>query len=196
MESIKDLYKIGMGPSSSHTIGPHKAAVMFVGRTASAASYRVTLYGSLAATGKGHMTDLAIERAVAPKSVEILWRADIVPEYHTNGMLFEALDADGVVADSWTVYSIGGGYLSEGSGKLLLQEARDVYGRNKMSEILDFIEKEGLSFWEYVQYHEGNDIWDFLANVWNVMRKSIEDGLAAEGRLPGPQISHPWEEES
>ena len=96
METIKKIYKIGLGPSSSHTMGPHRAATMFAARTKNTASrYRVTLYGSLAATGKGHHTDVAIKRGLAPKEVEIVWRADVVKPFHTNGMLFEALDADG-----------------------------------------------------------------------------------------------------
>ena len=100
METIKKIYKIGLGPSSSHTMGPHRAATMFAARTKNTASrYRVTLYGSLAATGKGHHTDVAIKRGLAPKEVEIVWRADVVKPFHTNGMLFEALDADGGVVD-------------------------------------------------------------------------------------------------
>ncbi|MCQ2074869.1 MAG: L-serine ammonia-lyase, iron-sulfur-dependent, subunit alpha [Bacteroidaceae bacterium] len=187
MESIKDLYKIGMGPSSSHTIGPHKASSMFAAKHPEAASYRVTLYGSLAATGRGHMTDKALMLGLQPKEVDIVWRADIVPEYHTNGMLFEAMDGSGNVTADWMVYSVGGGYLSEGPDGLLLNGVKsDLYGRNKMTDILDFIENEGLSFWEYVQFHEGDDIWDYLRDVWKVMCESVEAGLDMEGRLPGP----------
>ena len=102
METIKKIYKCGLGPSSSHTMGPHKAAELFRKRTPQATAYRVTLYGSLAATGKGHHTDMAITRGLAPKAVEIVWRADIVKPFHTNGMLFEALEGDAVV-DSWLV---------------------------------------------------------------------------------------------
>ena len=121
METIKKIYKIGLGPSSSHTMGPHRAAEMFAVRTkASAVRYRVTLYGSLAATGKGHHTDQAIARGLAPKEVEIVWRADVVKPFHPNGMLFEALDGQGGVEDSWRVYSIGGGYLSTEEGEVPL----------------------------------------------------------------------------
>ena len=112
METIKKIYKIGYGPSSSHTMGPNRAAEMFAARTKNAVRYRVTLYGSLAATGKGHHTDLAITRGLAPKEVEIVWRADVVKPFHPNGMLFEALGVDGETVDQWLVYSIGGGYLA------------------------------------------------------------------------------------
>ena len=186
MDSIRDLFKIGMGPSSSHTIGPYKACCMFSEKHPEAASFVVTLYGSLALTGKGHLTDLAIERGFSPRPVEIVWRKDIVPEFHTNGMLLEAFDGGGTRLDSWNVYSIGGGYLSEGPGRLIKSRTDVVYPNEKMSDICDFIENEGLSFWEYVIHHEGEGIWDYLSEVWSVMRKSVEDGVSAEGRLPGP----------
>ena len=95
METIKKIYKIGYGPSSSHTMGPNRAAEMFAARTKEAARYRVTLYGSLAATGKGHHTDIAITRGLAPKEVEIVWDSKTVKPFHPNGMLFEALDDEG-----------------------------------------------------------------------------------------------------
>ena len=103
MESLKVLYKIGHGPSSSHTMGPRKAAEIFLERNSNAEAFRVTLYGSLAATGKGHLTDTAI-REVLEKAAptEIIWRPEIVKEYHTNGMLFEALNG-GSVVDEWTI---------------------------------------------------------------------------------------------
>lgn len=184
MDSIKAIYKIGAGPSSSHTMGPSKAAAIFKGRYPDAASFRVTLYGSLAATGKGHLTDKAICRELEPVPAEIVWRADIVPEYHTNGMLFEALDADGGKVGEWTVYSIGGGNLSEGPSDTAATDT-PVYTRNNLTDIQAVIEKEGFSFWEYVEYHEGKDIWDFLAGVWEAMQESVRLGLEDDSRLPG-----------
>lgn len=184
MDSIKEIYKIGLGPSSSHTMGPNRAAIIFKGKYPDAASYRVTLYGSLAATGKGHMTDKAIMRGLEGSEVEIIWRSDIVPEFHTNGMLFEALDANGKVSGNWTVYSIGGGNLSEGPGSEN-EEGKQVYTRNSMDEIQKLLAKEGYSFWEYVEYHEGPEIWDYLAKVWNAMKASVEEGLENDHILPG-----------
>lgn len=183
MDSVKEIYKIGLGPSSSHTMGPNKAATIFAGKHADAASFRVTLYGSLAATGKGHMTDLAIQRAFGDRPSEILWRADIVPEFHTNGILFESLDSNGKATDSWTVYSIGGGYLSEGPGSE--SGKKPVYTRSTLEEVKEILSKEGFSFWEYVQSHEDKDLWDYLAEVWEAMQKSVREGLENDDKLPG-----------
>lgn len=183
MDSVKEIYKIGLGPSSSHTMGPNKAATIFAGKHGDAASFRVTLYGSLAATGKGHMTDLAIQRAFGDRPSEILWRADIVPGFHTNGMLFESLDSNGNATDSWTVYSIGGGYLSEGPGSE--SGKKPVYTRSTLEEVKEILSKEGFSFWEYVQSHEDKDLWDYLAEVWEAMQKSVREGLENDDKLPG-----------
>ena len=112
MESLKELYKIGSGPSSSHTMGPKRAAERFAERCRDVDAYRVTLYGSLAATGKGHLTDTAILSVLEPVApTEIVWKPEVVLPFHPNGMLFEGLKA-GKVADSWTIYSIGGGALA------------------------------------------------------------------------------------
>ena len=112
MESLKELYKIGTGPSSSHTMGPKKAAEAFVKRASDADRYKVTLYGSLAATGKGHMTDVAILSVLEPVApTEIVWRPDISLPFHPNGMRFEAFKAEKPV-DEWVIYSVGGGALA------------------------------------------------------------------------------------
>lgn len=183
MDSIRDIYKIGLGPSSSHTMGPNKAAQIFSEKNPTAASFRVTLCGSLAATGKGHGTDLAVCRGLAPRSAEILWRPDIVKEYHTNGLVFEALDADGAVTSEWTVFSIGGGDLSEGPWDR--SEPHSVYPHGSLSEIKRYLEQEGLSFWEYVTMYEDDSLWDYLAQVWEAMQRSVREGLERDDRLPG-----------
>jgi len=183
MESIKQIYKIGRGPSSSHTMGPQKAADIFKARTPDACSYRVTLYGSLAATGRGHMTDKAIIETLEPKETEIVWRPGTVLPFHTNGMLFEALDPDGKPSDKWTVYSIGGGALSEGEGKTSLNP--QVYIHQYLADIQQIIEDNGYTFWEYVEYFEGKEIWDYLSKVWAQMQKSVEEGLENDGAIPG-----------
>ncbi len=188
METIKKIYKIGLGPSSSHTMGPHRAATMFAARTKNIASrYRVTLYGSLAATGKGHHTDVAIKRGLAPKEVEIVWRADVVKPFHTNGMLFEALDADGGVVDHWLVYSIGGGYLAteEGEVPLGITPEGEVYPHNTMRDIMEYIDREGLSFWEYVEQCEDGTLWMYLEEMWQQMQQTIEEGLQDDRVIAG-----------
>ncbi|MBQ7710451.1 MAG: L-serine ammonia-lyase, iron-sulfur-dependent, subunit alpha [Bacteroidales bacterium] len=188
METIKKIYKIGLGPSSSHTMGPHRAATMFAARTKNIASrYRVTLYGSLAATGKGHHTDVAIKRGLAPKEVEIVWRADVVKPFHTNGMLFEALDADGGVVDHWLVYSVGGGYLAteEGEVPLGITPEGEVYPHNTMRDIMEYIDREGLSFWEYVEQCEDGTLWMYLEEMWQQMQQTIEEGLQDDRVIAG-----------
>lgn len=187
METIKKIYKIGYGPSSSHTMGPNRAAEMFAARTKQAARYRVTLYGSLAATGRGHHTDIAVTRGLAPKEVEIVWRPDIVKPFHPNGMLFEALDAEGGVVDTWLVYSIGGGYLSteEGEVPLGITPEGEVYPHNTMKEIMEYIDKEGLSFWEYVEQCEDGSLWFYLEEMWKQMQQTIEEGLLDDRVIAG-----------
>ena len=187
METIKKIYKIGYGPSSSHTMGPNRAAEMFAGRTKQAARYRVTLYGSLAATGRGHHTDMAVTRGLAPKETEIVWRPDIVKPFHPNGMLFEALDAEGGVVDSWLVYSIGGGYLAteEGEVPLGITPEGEVYPHNTMKEIMDYIDREGLSFWEYVEQCEDGSLWFYLEEMWQQMQHTIEEGLQDDRVIAG-----------
>ena len=182
MESIRKIFKIGNGPSSSHTMGPKKAASMFKEKNPDADSFRVTLYGSLAATGKGHLTDVAITDALQPKSVEIVWKPEVVLSFHPNGMLFESIK-NGKTTDSWTIFSIGGGDLSNEDAPSTKEE--DIYQMNSMEEILEWTHKTGKSFWEYVEDTEGKEIWDFLQNVWEVMQEGIERGLDAEGLLPG-----------
>ena len=187
METIKKIYKIGLGPSSSHTMGPHRAAEMFKQRTPKASRYRVTLYGSLAATGKGHHTDKAIVRGLAPKETEIVWHSDIVKPFHPNGMLFEALDADGNTADHWLVYSIGGGYLAteEGEVPLGITPEGEVYPHNTMKDIMEYIDKEGLSFWEYVEQCEDGSLWIYLEEMWQQMQQTIEEGLHDDRVIAG-----------
>ncbi|HJD76094.1 L-serine dehydratase [Bacteroides reticulotermitis] len=186
MKSIKELYRIGTGPSSSHTMGPRKAAEMFLERHPEAASFKVTLYGSLAATGRGHMTDVAINDTLQPCApVEIDWQPKIFLPFHPNGMTFKAVDAEGKETEGWTVYSVGGGALAEDNDSPSI-ESPEVYEMNQMTDILDWCERTGKSYWEYVKECENSDIWDYLAEVWTTMREAIARGLEAEGVLPGP----------
>ena len=151
MKSIKELYRIGTGPSSSNTMGPRKAAEMFLTRHPEAASFKVTLYGSLAATGKGHMTDVAIIDTLKPTApVDIIWQPKIFLPFHPNGMNFVALDAGGNELENWTVYSVGGGALAEDNKQPSI-ESPEVYSMNSMTEILDWCEHTGKSYWEYVK---------------------------------------------
>lgn len=187
MKSLKELYKVGKGPSSSHTMGPQKAAKIFLEKNRSASSFDVVLYGSLAATGKGHMTDVAISEVleeVAP--VNIIWRPQVFLPYHPNGMDFKAYDADRNVVDEWTVYSIGGGALSEGKGVDDMFNTPEVYELNTMTDIMKWCERTGRNYWEYVQLNEDESLWDYLDVVWQMMKQAVLRGIKHEGRLPGP----------
>lgn len=165
-------------------MGPRKAAERFLERAPGASSYEVTLYGSLAATGKGHLTDVAILDVLKPVAhTEIIWKADTVLPRHTNGMKFRALDAEGKETAQLVAYSIGGGDIVEEGEEQVAGE--DVYHMSKISDILRWCTETGCSFWEYVDMCEGPDIWDYLARVWQVMKSAVERGIEAEGVLPG-----------
>jgi L-serine dehydratase len=181
MDTIRELYRIGYGPSSSHTMGPRKAAEIFKQRYPSAASYQVTLFGSLAATGKGHLTDRAVQAECAPTPVHIIWQPDQLLPLHPNGMQFEAIFADGSISAPWQVYSLGGGAIGEDAATPRPQ----VYGMRSFSEVVAHCEKHGLAVWEYVEECEGQDIWLFLREIWHAMLATMERGLNAEGVLPG-----------
>lgn len=187
MESLKELYRIGKGPSSSHTMGPQKAAQIFAAHHHDAKAFKATLYGSLAATGKGHMTDVAIEEVLKPIApINIDWKPSVFLPFHPNGMTFSAFDEDGHEVDSWTVYSVGGGALSEGGETRWLTDTKDVYKKNTLKEILTWCDNHGRSYWEYVDECEESSIWDYLMEVWKAMQESVERGLDHEGALPGP----------
>lgn len=187
MESLRELYRIGKGPSSSHTMGPQKAAQIFASHNKNAKNFEVTLYGSLAATGRGHMTDVAIDevlRPIAPLRIE--WQPQVFLPYHPNGMKFVAFDADGNKIDEWICYSVGGGALSEGEKGRWLLRKREVYQKNTLHEIQEWCENHGRNYWEYVDECEEEDIWDYLMEVWRAMQESVERGIDHEGALPGP----------
>ena len=185
MRSLRELYRIGIGPSSSHTMGPQAAARAYLQRHPEAKAFEVTLYGSLAATGKGHMTDIAILGILQPHApVDLRWEPTVFLPFHPNGMKFVCFDADGNRADEWTVYSVGGGALREegASG----DESPSLYDLTTMEDIMGWCQQSGRSFWEYVGRCEGEGIWDYLREVWEVMQASVERGIDHEGVLPGP----------
>ncbi|MCX6248332.1 MAG: L-serine ammonia-lyase [Bacteroidetes bacterium] len=182
MESIREIFKIGNGPSSSHTMGPKKAANLYKEKHPSASSFRAILYGSLAATGEGHLTDKVILDTFAPRSVEIIWEPGIFLPEHPNGMKFEALDAQGVATDVWTTFSIGGGDISDNGQR---ESKECVYEFSTMKEILAWCEQKGCSFWEYVDQHEPPGLWESLSAVWKTMQEIILRGLDTEGVIQG-----------
>ena len=185
MKTIKEIYRIGHGPSSSHTMAPRFASEQFLARHPEAARFEVTLYGSLALTGKGHLTDVAIMEVFANKApITINWQPDIFLPYHPNGMTFKSFNVEGVITEEWTVYSVGGGALAEEGKAAVLP---DIYPITKMTDILNWCEDSGKSYWEYVRDVENDPyLMDYLEEVWQTMRNAVERGLQTEGRLPGP----------
>lgn len=189
MQSIKELYRIGNGPSSSHTMAPKKAATIFAGKYPETKQFVVTLYGSLAATGKGHLTDeaiLSVLEPIAPTTIE--WQPKIFLPFHPNALKFEAYNSDGILSGSQTAYSVGGGKLHDGEKIIGMadDEGKDIYPMTTMQEVMEWCKKNGRSYWEYVEECESSEIWDYLSEVWQVMKDAVERGLDNEGVLPGP----------
>ena len=183
MKSIRDLYKVGKGPSSSHTMGPERAARIFKQENPDAERYEVTLYGSLALTGVGHGTDRVLSEVLAPTPTEIIFsQKDPGDLRHPNTLDFAAYKGEEKTA-SMRVESIGGGdIVIEGREAA---EPDDVYPENSFAEIAQYCRWRYISLREYVELNEGPEIWDFLQEVWQVMKRSIDEGLAASGVLPG-----------
>ena len=182
METIKSIYRIGYGPSSSHTMGPKKAAEIFLNNNSKVDDFKVTLYGSLAATGKGHLTDKAILDIFKEKKINIVWRKDIVLEKHPNALKFEAIKNNKTISEE-TFYSIGGGKIITDNSKP--ENTEKTYPFENLEEVLRYCMKNGMQLWQVVFEFEGPDIKDYLKEVWQVMQDSIFNGLNNEGTLPG-----------
>ncbi len=183
MKSIRDLYKIGKGPSSSHTMGPARAAEIFKSENPDAECYRVVLYGSLSKTGIGHGTDRVIREVFSPKSVEVVFSEnDPADLKHPNTLDFSAYTGDKQTA-GMRVESIGGGdIVIEGRPGMTPPE---VYPENSFAEIAQFCAWRRVTLPQYVEMNEGAEIRVFLKDVWSAMRREIDEGLSAEGILPG-----------
>ena len=184
MKSIRQIYKIGKGPSSSHTMGPERAAQFFKEGHPDAQGFRVILYGSLSKTGVGHGTDRVLRQVLAPVPTEIVFSQESLPEAaHPNTMDFIALNG-GQETDRLRIESIGGGDIRLPGQKEA--EGEEVYLEHSFAEIADFCKWryiETLS--DYVELNEGPEIWDFLLEVWQTMKASIAAGLSKDGILPG-----------
>ena len=184
MKSIRDIYKIGKGPSSSHTMGPERAAKLFKEKYPQADSYRVYLYGSLSKTGVGHGTDRVIRQVLSPKETEIIFSQEIIPDSHPNTMDLIALSGDGELG-RLRVESIGGGDIRL-PGDAAATAAPDVYRENSMTDVMAYCKTHGITrLSDYVEAHEGAEIWSFLTDVWETMKNAIAEGIRSEGILPG-----------
>lgn len=183
MQSICEIYKIGNGPSSSHTMGPQRASEFVKNKFLGADEFKVILYGSLAHTGKGHLTDVAITRALAPLKATIVYDTQTPCPIHPNTMDFIAFK-EGKVVGNQRVYSIGGGEIRiEGQ----LQNTKpEVYPHNSFSEISAYCKQKNLSLPKYIETFENKDYKNYLSEVWEAMESSIREGLSKSGTLPGP----------
>ena len=182
MKSLTELYKIGRGPSGSHTMGPEKAAKLFSERNKNALSFKAVLYGSLAKTGKGHGTDVVLKKTFT-KPVDVVFDFENTQLPHPNTMDLFAFDLNGKVIDSWRVYSVGGGAIEvEGESSI---EPEDVYPHHTFEQIREYCDKEEITIPQYVERFEGTEIRTYLAEIWEAMKNAIKQGLKASGVLPG-----------
>ena len=183
MKSIREIYKIGKGPSSSHTMGPERAAQYFRSAHPDADAFRVILYGSLSKTGVGHGTDRVLREVLSPLPTEIVFSKEVLPAAHPNTMDFIALK-NGEEIHRLRFESVGGGDIRFAGQQDTAQE--DVYIEHSFAEIADFCKWRYVgTLSEYVELNEGPEIWDFLTDVWQTMKNAIDEGLSRTGVLPG-----------
>ncbi len=184
MKSIREIYKIGKGPSSSHTMGPERAAKLFLSRYPQADRFEVTLYGSLNKTGIGHGTDNVLKETLGPERTQIIYSPEEWEDMHPNTLDFHGFRGDEEVG-YLRVESVGGGDIRV-PGEPGAAAGEEVYIEHSFAEIHDFCKWRYIDkLSDYVELNEGPEIWDFLMEVWQTMKRSIEEGLAAEGILPG-----------
>ncbi len=182
MESLRELYKIGRGPSSSHTIGPERACKLFLRNNPSADRFAAILYGSLAKTGTGHGTDTVIKKTLAPTPCDVEFNLTETALEHPNTMELIAY-CDGKEIDRAVILSVGGGSIVYNHDAE--QKPPKVYKETTFSEIHEYCEKKNIHIWEYVLENEGEDFFDYLGEIWEAMKTAIRNGIADEGILPG-----------
>jgi L-serine dehydratase len=185
MQSIRKIFTVGRGPSSSHTIAPERAAKLFLKKLNQKPSkILIHLYGSLATTGKGHNTDKVLSETLQDIPTDIRWHCNENLPEHPNGMEFEAFDQKNQLIKSWRVYSIGGGQLAEDHG-VIDDNATIIYPAQYFSDIIDWCTENQQPIWQFAYQHERENLHDFLGYIWEVMQKVISEGLYKEGYLPG-----------
>ncbi|MCQ2408988.1 MAG: L-serine ammonia-lyase, iron-sulfur-dependent, subunit alpha [Clostridia bacterium] len=182
MKTLRELYKIGKGPSSSHTMGPERACRQFKKDTPEADFYKVILYGSLSKTGEGHGTDRVIKDTLAPVNTEVVFSDEELKDLHPNTMYAIAYK-EGTEIKRIRVESVGGGNVVIDGVPALTTPS--TYPENSFAEINQFCKWRHISLVDYVEMNEGEEIWDFLEEVWSVMKNSVNEGITATGVLPG-----------
>lgn len=182
MQSLKELFKIGNGPSSSHTMGPKRATEIFKSKYPDATKFKVILYGSLALTGKGHLTDYIIKETLKGYETEIIFDTEYECKVHPNTFDIFAIKDEKVIGN-WRVYSVGGGtFKLEGKKDL---DVPDLYKEESFGEIKKFCIENNCDIYDYVCKYEGNEINDFLKEIWKAMEDAINRGLKKEGLMHG-----------
>lgn len=182
MQSIKELYKIGNGPSSSHTMGPKRATEIFKNKHLDATKFKVILYGSLALTGKGHLTDYIIKKTLEGYETEIEFNTEYKCEVHPNTFDIIAYKNDEIL-DKWRVYSVGGGtFKIEGKQNI---EFPNIYNEESFEEIKKYCEEYGINLFQYVCKVEGEEITKYLSDIWEAMQSAIKRGIDTYGIMPG-----------
>ena len=184
MKSIREIYKIGKGPSSSHTMGPERAALLFRSSYPNATGFTVILYGSLNKTGIGHGTDRVLLDTLGEDRTSIVFSKEEWEGMHPNTMDFIAYAGECEIG-RLRVESIGGGDIRiAGDGPKAASE--EIYIEHSFAEIADFCKWRYIdTLSEYVELNEGPEIWDFLMEVWQTMKNAIDEGLSKDGILPG-----------
>ena len=182
MQTLRELYKIGRGPSSSHTMGPERAARLFSGRYPDADRFVVILYGSLSKTGAGHGTDRILVETFAPKPAEIRFSDDEGPFEHENTLDLQAYQNDTCIG-TMRVYSVGGGTIRiEGEAE---HKPEERYEESTFHEIAEICKHRGIRLSDYVMEHEDEDFRNYLHDIWQTMKLSVGQGLTTSGTLPG-----------
>lgn len=182
MKTLRELYKIGNGPSSSHTMGPKRAAEWFKDKNPEANRFDIYLYGSLAFTGKGHLTDKIIKETLNPIKTNIIFDTKFVCDKHPNTMDLIAYKDDQKISQA-RVYSVGGGVIEvEGQKRAIVP---DIYKLNHMQDIKDYCKENDKDLFDYVVETEGEDIIEFLREIWHTMYNSVKTGIEKEGIIPG-----------
>ena len=182
MQSLKELFKIGNGPSSSHTMGPKRAVEIFKNKNKEATNFKVILYGSLALTGKGHLTDYIIKQTLEGYETEIVFDTETECTVHPNTFDIYAINKKEVMSH-WRVYSVGGGtFQIEGKKGISFEE---VYKEKSFKEIKEYCEEKNIELYDYVILNEGEEIKEFLLEIWNSIQETIKKGLKEEGFIPG-----------
>lgn len=182
MKSLKELYKIGRGPSSSHTMGPEKACKLFLAEHPSADRFTVRLLGSLSSTGRGHLTDKIIKEVLGKERTEVIFDDSDAQLLHPNTMVIGSIER-GEKTDEWTVLSVGGGAI-----RILGREekqSKEVYPHSSFDEIKDFCKQNRIRLWQYAEIFEGDGIWEYLSSVWSAMNDCVARGLKKDGILEG-----------